>query len=127
MVNNVLKLCQHSCITGKSTLKINKKPYKIKKACRPDLIQWENLNSHYIIRTILSWVITLSILVLSYLMIAAAQIGQTQILNKFDFNINCGLLYNDNSLESWSQTLKSDNNWVNCYCSSHLSEVFSYD
>jgi hypothetical protein len=93
MASYVLRMCNYSCFTGKRTLTINGKKYKIRKAARPDLIQWGNISSHYVIRTMLSWFITLLILVLSYFMIAAAQIGQSIILNRFDFKMNCSLLY----------------------------------
>lgn len=123
MVEDVLTACKHSFITGGLQLKVDNKRYKVKRACRPDLIQWSNLNSHYVWRSIISWLVTLLILAISYVLIASAYIGQEKLLNVYDFKVNCDLLYNPDQLETWNSTLAGNNNWVNCYCSLHASNV----
>ena len=105
---------------------IDQKTYQVERACRPDLIKWENLSKNSFLRTSLSWMITLVILAASYITIASAQIGQSILLSKYDFDLDCSLLYDFSNLQQWDPSRSSDSNWLNCYCSTHISETFSH-
>jgi hypothetical protein len=94
------------CCSGKS-IQIGKKFYEIQSAPLPDMIIWENKYTWTKLRVFFSWIMTLLISIGSYLLFGYIQYEQSQLLTKYNYDIDCNVLYTSAQLSTVNQLLSS--------------------
>jgi hypothetical protein len=72
-----------------SYIKVQDRKYEVSDAPAPDLILWKNKGKNLILRSIVSWFVTLTICFASYAFFGFLQLEQNKLLADFNFNINC--------------------------------------
>lgn len=107
-----LKLGQFS-----SYIKVQNRRYEISEAPAPDLILWKNKGKNLILRSIVSWFVTLVICFGSYAFFGFLQLEQKQLLADYNFKINCQVLFPNEVWTVFNPTqVNADPNYFSCFC-----------
>ena len=106
-------------------MQIEKSKYSVKIPPAPDLIIWKNKGSRLLLRSILSWFLTLLVCFGSYLLFAFIQLEQDKLLSTYNFELSCNVLFTDPQLSTFDSTLNTgDVNYFSCFCQFNL---FNFD
>jgi hypothetical protein len=91
----------------------------------PDLINWKNKGKRVVPRVVVSWLITLGVCFGSYLLFAYIQLEQDKMLSTYNFESNCGVLFQPAELSTFSLSLDaSSSDYFSCFCQTNL---FNFD
>lgn len=87
----------------------------------PDMLQWTNKAKWTCVRVVISWLLTLIIVVGSYVLFGYVQWVESQLLSKNEFGIDCGIIYPSEDFIQYNSTLSSQsyNSYTQCYCESN--------
>ena len=123
MKKKVYELQEEGCTSR--YLSVENRKYPVESPPAPDLIQWKNKGKKQVPRMILSWLLTLSICLGSYLLFAFIQLKQDELLSTYNFELNCNVLFTSTQLLTFNSVLDAtDTNYFNCFCQTNL---FNFD
>lgn len=80
------------------------------------MVLWTNKYSWTKLRVLISWIITLLICLGSYLLFGFIQYKQSQLFTKYNYGIDCDVLYTSAQLNVVDTSLLSESNYVTCIC-----------
>ncbi len=119
---NMLKKMRKSFCCGKYLVTKSGYEYSVEEAPIPDMLQWQNKTKWTFCRVILSWVVTLAIVLASYILFGWIQWQQNQLLSQYNFAIDCELFYKapvDYNTFSTTLYTASPAQYTHCFCSNY--------
>lgn len=86
------------------------------------MLQWHHKTKWTFVRVIFSWIISLAIVVASYVLFGWIQWEQKRLLSQYNFQIDCGLFYKSTlDYVTFSTALynAAPTQYTHCYCSNY--------
>ena len=80
------------------------------------MIQWKNRRSWTKVRVIISWLITFSLCMCSYMLFGYIQYKQSQLFSTYNYGIDCNVLFTSSQLSTFTNSLSNDFNYQTCIC-----------